>query len=75
VATDLGILEPGEDGELSLVAVVADGPEEQQAAVDRAVAACGWPLRVADEVERLPPATAEEMAELRLLDPARRLLG
>jgi acyl CoA:acetate/3-ketoacid CoA transferase beta subunit len=36
---------------------------------------CGWDLQVADDVQELPPATAEELALLRLFDPERFFLG
>jgi acyl CoA:acetate/3-ketoacid CoA transferase alpha subunit len=36
---------------------------------------CGWNLRVADDIEELPPPTAEELAMLRVFDPERFFLG
>jgi len=36
---------------------------------------CGWELQVADDVEALPAATAEELALLRMFDPERFFLG
>lgn len=36
---------------------------------------CGWDLQVADDVQELPPPTAEELALLRLFDPERFFLG
>ena len=63
LVTDLGILEK-RDGELVLVAVPA-GPE----AIDRARAACGWELAVAETVAELSPPTSDEVAALRRWDP------
>lgn len=36
---------------------------------------CGWDLRVADDLERLPDPTPEEVATLRMFDPERHFLG
>ncbi len=36
---------------------------------------CAWDLHVADDVEALPPATAEELALVRMFDPERFFLG
>jgi glutaconate CoA-transferase, subunit B len=61
VVTDLGILEPV-DGELTLVRV------HQGVAVDEALAATGWPLRVADHVRETEPPTTAELTALRALE-------
>jgi glutaconate CoA-transferase, subunit B len=61
VVTDLGILEPGEDGELTLTRV-HPGVEPQQA-----VEATGWDLRVAEDVAETEPPTEAELAALRAL--------
>ncbi|MGZ4734320.1 MAG: hypothetical protein ACXV8R_01855 [Acidimicrobiia bacterium] len=67
--TDLGRLEkPDPDGELELCAVPA-GPEPIEARVERARAACGWPLAVAADLEELPAPSAAEVAALRRWDP------
>ncbi len=60
VITDLGILEP-QNGELTLVAV------HPGATVEGAVAATGWPLRVADDVRETDPPTNDELTALRAL--------
>ena len=62
VVTDLGILEP-RDGELTLVAT------HPGTSADEAVAATGWPLRVADDLRETDPPTAAELAVLRSLRP------
>jgi acyl CoA:acetate/3-ketoacid CoA transferase alpha subunit/acyl CoA:acetate/3-ketoacid CoA transferase beta subunit len=36
---------------------------------------CGWDLQVAEELQELPPANAEELALLRMFDPERFFLG
>jgi glutaconate CoA-transferase subunit B len=61
VVTDLGILEPGDDGELTLMRV-HPGVEPQQA-----VEATGWELRVAEDVAATEPPTDAEVAALRAL--------
>ena len=69
LVTDLGRLEkPDPDGELELRAVPA-GPESLEERIERARAACGWPLAVASDVEELPAPTADEIAALRRWDP------
>ena len=69
LVTDLGVLEkPGPDGELELTAV-PEGPEPLAERIERARAACGWDLQVADQVSELPPPTAGEIAALRGWDP------
>ncbi|HEY2397168.1 MAG TPA: CoA-transferase [Rudaea sp.] len=68
VITDLGVLRPDvETCELTLVARYAD------ISVEQIVAATGWPLRVAAEVEVVPAPTAEELAVLRDLNERTRL--
>lgn len=67
LVTDLGTLEK-QDGELVLTAVPAgDGTVSER--VERAVAACGWDLRVAAVVGELAPPTAAEVGALRGWDP------
>jgi acyl CoA:acetate/3-ketoacid CoA transferase beta subunit len=69
LVTDLGRLEKRTpDGELELCAVPT-GPEPLRERVARAVAACGWPLAVRDEVEELPAPTQDEINALRGWDP------
>jgi glutaconate CoA-transferase, subunit B len=61
VITDLGILRPGEDGELELVAVHS-GVE-----VEHVLGSTGWPLRVREPPPVTEPPTETELAELRAL--------
>jgi glutaconate CoA-transferase, subunit B len=61
VITDLGVLRPGDDGELELTAVHA-GVDVQQV-----LEATGWPLRVREPLEVTEPPTARELEELRAL--------
>jgi glutaconate CoA-transferase subunit B len=61
VITDLGVLRPGEDGELELTALHA-GVEAAQA-----LAATGWPLRVREPLEITEPPSGRELEELRAL--------
>ena len=68
VITDLGLLRPAPDSEeLTLVA------RYRNTSVEQARAATGWPLRVADTVEVLPPPTVEELRVLRDLHERTRL--
>jgi glutaconate CoA-transferase, subunit B len=61
VITHLGVLRPGEDGELELTAVHA-GVE-----VGRVLEATGWPLRVREPLEVTEAPTERELQELRSL--------
>jgi acyl CoA:acetate/3-ketoacid CoA transferase alpha subunit/acyl CoA:acetate/3-ketoacid CoA transferase beta subunit len=69
LVTDLGtFVKPTPDDELVLVAVPA-GPEPLDDRVEAARAACGWDLRVADDVAELAPPDPQEIAQLRRWDP------
>jgi glutaconate CoA-transferase subunit B len=61
VITDLGVLEPGDDGELELVALHT-GVE-----LDQVLEATGWPLRVREPLAVTEPPTERELEELRRL--------
>jgi glutaconate CoA-transferase, subunit B len=61
VITDLGVLRPGEDGELELAALYA-GVE-----VPHVLESTGWPLRVREPLQVTEPPTEAELAELRAL--------
>jgi glutaconate CoA-transferase subunit B len=65
IVTDVGVLEPSvDDGELELVGIYPN------VAVDEVKQKVGWPLRVRDGLESIPPPTAEELRLLRdVLDP------
>jgi glutaconate CoA-transferase, subunit B len=65
VVTDLGILEPDSEGELTLTQL------HPGTGVDQAVDATGWPLKVAGELRESEPPTAAELAALRELQHAR----
>jgi glutaconate CoA-transferase subunit B len=65
VVTDLGILEPDENGELVLTQLHAGATAEQ------AQQNTGWALRCAPELKDTKPPTEEELALLRDLDPQR----
>jgi glutaconate CoA-transferase subunit B len=64
VVTDLGILEPGADGELELTRL------HPGASVEQARGATGWPLRVAAGLGATEPPTEAELAALRELEGA-----
>src|SRR4051812_28170565 len=61
VITDLGVLEPGEDGELTLT-TLHPGVTAQQVQE-----ATGWELRMADELQVTDEPTGEELSALREL--------
>lgn len=61
VITDIGVLRPDESGELVLTAL------HPGRTVQEAMAATGWPLRVARQVEQTAPASEQELRILRAL--------
>jgi glutaconate CoA-transferase, subunit B len=61
VITDLGVLRPGDDGELELTAV------HSGVGVEQVLEATGWPLRVREPLERTEAPTEAELSELRAL--------
>jgi glutaconate CoA-transferase subunit B len=63
VVTDLGILEPDEQGELILTAL------HPGKSIEEAQANTGWKLRVAGQVRGTEPPTEAELALLHELDP------
>ena len=64
VVTDLGVLEPGHDGELTLTEL------HPGVTVDDALEATGWDLRFAPELRGADPPNADELEALRTLKPA-----
>jgi glutaconate CoA-transferase subunit B len=66
VVTDLGVLQPADGGELTLTEL------HPGVAVDEALEATGWDLRVSDDPLRGKPPTRDELAALRALKPANR---
>jgi glutaconate CoA-transferase, subunit B len=64
VVTDLGVLEPGNGGELMLTELHPD------VTADEAREATGWDLRVSDDPRRGKPPTRDELAALRALKSA-----
>ena len=66
VVTNLGILEPGPDGELVLAAL------HEGVTIEQVKENTGWPLQLAQTVRRTEPPSAEEVRILREeLDPQR----
>ncbi len=65
VITDIGVLRPeAETGEFVLTAL------HPGRTVDEAIAATGWPLRIADDLLHTEPPTIEELMALRALSGA-----
>ena len=64
VVTDLGVLEPGNDGELTLTEL------HPGVTVDEALEATGWDLCVDRELRGGDPPNAYELEALRALKPA-----
>jgi len=64
VVTDLGMLEPDDNGELILTAL------HPGATVEQAIKNTGWKLKVADDLKTTEPPTDDELRLLREeLDP------
>lgn len=66
VISQLGVYE--KRGEELILTGCFEDPTEAQAA-------CGWKLRIADRVPKLPPPTPKELERLRAFDPERFFLG
>jgi glutaconate CoA-transferase, subunit B len=65
VITDLGILEPDPETRELVLTTLYPG-----STVDEAIAATGWPLRIADDVAVVAAPTEDELAALRALEVA-----
>jgi glutaconate CoA-transferase subunit B len=63
VVTDLGLLEPDENGELILAAV------HPGISIEKVQEATGWPLKISSDLRHTPPPTREELHILHELDP------
>jgi acyl CoA:acetate/3-ketoacid CoA transferase alpha subunit len=75
VISTLGRFEKLGGKELVLTAYFAAAGRSRDDIVEEIRQNCGWALQVADELEALPPATAQDLALLRLFDPERFFLG
>jgi acyl CoA:acetate/3-ketoacid CoA transferase alpha subunit/acyl CoA:acetate/3-ketoacid CoA transferase beta subunit len=75
VISTMGRFEKLDGDELVLTGYFAATGLDRTQAVAEIRRRCGWDLKVADELQELPPATAEELALLRLFDPERFFLG
>ena len=69
LVTDLGILEKLDGSDELVLTAVPAGPEPLAERIAAAVDACGWDLRVADDVRELAPVTPDEVGALRRWDP------
>ncbi len=69
VVTDLALLEPDAQGELTLVAL------HPGVTIEQVQAQTGWPLQVAEDLRTTQPPTREELETLRALDPQGVYLG
>jgi len=74
VVSTLGRFERRE-GSLVLVALFEDEARDTADALEHIRARCGFELRVADDLARLPAARPDEVATLRIFDPERAFLG
>ena len=63
------------DGELVLTGVFQSAGATPRAVVEEIRSLCGWALRLAPELDWIPPATEEELTMLRVFDPERFFLG
>lgn len=75
VISTLGRFEKLEGEELVLTGYFAAAGRDREHAVAEIRKRCGWELQVSEEVEELVPASAEELAMLRVFDPERFFLG
>ena len=80
VVSTMGVFEKRGDGaagddELVLTACFASAGESREEVVEKIRERCGWELPIADELTWLEPASEDELATLRVFDPARSFLG
>jgi acyl CoA:acetate/3-ketoacid CoA transferase beta subunit len=75
VISTLGRFEKRGGDTLVLTGYLCRPGDTREDAVRRVQERCGWQIEVADELEPMEPATAEELAILRVLDPERCFLG
>ncbi|WP_414684511.1 CoA-transferase subunit beta [Microbulbifer sp.] len=68
VITDFGVLRPHPDSDELVLTDIYPGVDPAAA-----VAACGWPLQVAEQLQLLAPPTATELAQLRALNERTRI--
>ena len=67
VVTDLGVLEKrAGSGELELSSYYGKEGMAEEQAIAAIKEQCGWELKVAPDVHRLPPPSREELAIIRL---------
>jgi len=77
LVTTMGVYQrrEGED-EFTLTAVIhGEGDDGLESLVRRAKDNCTWDLKIADDVQIVPPPDPEDVAALRLWDPKRQFLG
>lgn len=75
VISTLGRFEKRDGEELVLTGYFAAAGRDREQAVADIRGRCGWALQVAGDLEELAPASAEELALLRVFDPERFFLG
>jgi acyl CoA:acetate/3-ketoacid CoA transferase alpha subunit len=75
VISTMGRFEKLDGHELVLTGYLLAAGGDREQAIAEIRRRCGWDLKVADEVEELQPASAQELTLLRLFDPERFFLG
>lgn len=75
VISTLGRFEKLDGKELVLTGYFPAAGRNREEAVAEIRKRCGWDLQVAEKLEELAPASAEELAMLRVFDPERFFLG
>lgn len=77
LVTDYGIFKKLEEDETFTLIKVLNAPstKEKKNRIKKIQEMCGWPLKVAADVEDVSPPTAEELAVLRSFDPEGFFIG
>ncbi|MBP7616510.1 MAG: hypothetical protein KA756_12720, partial [Steroidobacteraceae bacterium] len=75
VVSTMGRFEKLDGDELVLTGYFAASGLDRSQAIAEIRRRCGWDLKIADELQELPPANAEELTLLRMFDPERFFLG
>lgn len=73
LVSDRGVFRRDEPGGVFVLTACLPDPQGNSLAdrIERITERCGWPLKVAEEVEDIAPPDADELAMVRLMDPLR----
>ena len=73
LVSTLGVFE--KRGEELVLTGYYDRGKPEAEAVEEVKANCGWSLKVADKLEKIPAPAKDELELIRIFDPRRQFLG